>query len=335
MRTIDVDLPDALVSHRSGFERAYRQNRIVYQQVLGYFDADICRILGRQQVTVVDVGANTGLFSMEVLRRTGGRARLYCFEPIPATYRRLEANIHPLGLADTHLFNCGLGQDDVSATFMYNRLVDAMSSRYDMWGAGDDQLVLAMIYDKRVADRFHVRLPAFLKYLPRWVNGAVIASLKYLFLRTIGKSVPVQCRMTTLSRVIAECGIDRIDLLKVDVENAELDVLLGISDADWAKIGAVVLEVHDLADRQAVIERLLARHGFDRIVVDRHAAGQTVFSMSAFKDGVARPGPASSARGADHHGDSSGAHRPVVAGNPDLLRRALPAFRHRPPAIPA
>jgi hypothetical protein len=44
------------------------------------------------------------------------------------------------------------------------------------------------------------------------------------------------CELRTLSDVIAEHRIERIDLLKVDVEKSELDVLEGIRAEDWPKI---------------------------------------------------------------------------------------------------
>ena len=54
------------------------------------------------------------------------------------------------------------------------------------------------------------------------------------------------CRLRTLSEVIAEAGLERIDLLKIDVQKAELDVLMGLDDSDWPKIRQMVVEVHDV-----------------------------------------------------------------------------------------
>eukprot|EP00959_Pyramimonas_sp_CCMP1952_P440906 9230831-Pyramimonas_sp.AAC.2 len=42
--------------------------------------------------TVFDVGANTGLFALEALHQSGGKAQVYSFEPIPATFKVLEGN---------------------------------------------------------------------------------------------------------------------------------------------------------------------------------------------------------------------------------------------------
>jgi hypothetical protein len=75
--------------------------------------------------------------------------------------------------------------------------------------------------------------------------------------------------MRTLSEVIAEYGVGRIDLLKVDVEKAELDVLNGIAGEDWPKIQQVVVEVHDLDHRVETIKRLLTAAGLRSISVDQ------------------------------------------------------------------
>ena len=48
--------------------------------------------------------------------------------------------------------------------------------------------------------------------------------------------------------MIGELGLERIDLLKIDVQRAEMDVLLGLDDAALAKVRQIVLEVHDKRD---------------------------------------------------------------------------------------
>src|SRR6185369_4323564 len=72
----------------------------------------------------------------------------------------------------------------------------------------------------------------------------------------------VSVSVRTLSDVISSEGVERIDLLKIDVEKSELDVLKGIEDADWARIVQLVVEVHDEGERIAEIRRLLLSQGF-------------------------------------------------------------------------
>ena len=68
-----------------------------------------------------------------------------------------------------------------------------------------------------------------------------------------------------LSDVIAEEGIERIDLLKINVEKSELDVLLGLDADDWPKIRQLVIEV-DRRRNLEPITSLLEMHGYDVLV---------------------------------------------------------------------
>ena len=89
---------------------------------------------------------------------------------------------------------------------------------------------------------------------------------------------PCTARVTTLSAFLREVGVPRIDLLKVDVERAELDVLEGIDAEDWSRIGQVAIEVHG-TERAAAVERLLARQGFRVIGEQDEAMKGTSVSM--------------------------------------------------------
>src|SRR5438552_1437540 len=68
--------------------------------------------------------------------------------------------------------------------------------------------------------------------------------------------------MRSLSQVIAEQGVDRIDLLKIDVEKGELDVLAGIEEQDWDKIRQLMVGVYDVDGRADGISAMLRRRGY-------------------------------------------------------------------------
>src|SRR5206468_875486 len=72
----------------------------------------------------------------------------------------------------------------------------------------------------------------------------------------------ISCEVTTISDVIREHAIERIDLLKIDVEKSEEDVLAGIRAADWPKIRQLVVEVYDSAGRLDRLAALLRRQGY-------------------------------------------------------------------------
>src|SRR5262249_22590908 len=71
------------------------------------------------------------------------------------------------------------------------------------------------------------------------------------------------CQLRTVSEIIEENGLERIDLLKIDVEKAEHDVLKGIEDGDWPKIRQLVIEAHDVSGRLGEIVALLEARGYE------------------------------------------------------------------------
>ncbi len=62
--------------------------------------------------------------------------------------------------------------------------------------------------------------------------------------RLLQTGIKVPCQLRTLSEIIAENKIERIDLLKIDAENYESYVLARIKDEDWTKIQQIVIEIH-------------------------------------------------------------------------------------------
>jgi hypothetical protein len=58
------------------------------------------------------------------------------------------------------------------------------------------------------------------------------------------------CELRTLSDALRRESIDRVDLIKIDVEKTELDVLAGIEDADWPRIRQLMMELHLDSERR-------------------------------------------------------------------------------------
>jgi len=70
------------------------------------------------------------------------------------------------------------------------------------------------------------------------------------------------CKVRTLSDVIREHDVQRIDVLKIDVEGSEWEVLAGLEPALWPRVRQVVVEVHDVDGRVEQIADLLRTRGF-------------------------------------------------------------------------
>src|ERR1051325_7864264 len=67
-----------------------------------------------------------------------------------------------------------------------------------------------------------------------------------------------RCRVRRLSAVMQAEGVEWIDLLKVHLQRAELDVLRGVDEEDWQRIGQVVMEVHDREGGRGRVQEVVA-----------------------------------------------------------------------------
>jgi Methyltransferase FkbM domain len=108
--------------------------------------------------------------------------------------------------------------------------------------------------------------PDYREVFPGWSRGLprpLSRRLLLLAARSAGdRVVELPCTTTTLSEVLRDYAIERVDLLKIDVEGAELDVLRGIEADDWRKIAQIAAEIHDVEGRLGTVCRMLEGGGF-------------------------------------------------------------------------
>ena len=77
----------------------------------------------------------------------------------------------------------------------------------------------------------------------------------------------VKVSVERLSDVLAAHDVPTIiDLVKIDVEGAELDVLTGIDDGDWHRIRQLVAEVQDFDGRLDATKDLFHDKGFEVLI---------------------------------------------------------------------
>lgn len=217
---------------------------------------------------VFDVGANIGLFSLLVGERCPD-ALIYAFEPIPETYELLALNA-ALYEADIRPFAIGLGAQEGMVSFTYYPHSSILSGPYGN-----------VRHDRETVKRY------LLNEQGEGRAAQLTAEELDELLAERLRSEHVTCRVTTLSQVMRKEQIERIDLLKIDVEKGELDVLRGITENDWEKIGQVVLEVHDIDGRLAEVSWLLERRGYASAVgTDRLLAQTNLHTVYATRRGA-------------------------------------------------
>jgi hypothetical protein len=109
------------------------------------------------------------------------------------------------------------------------------------------------------------------------LGSAVSLTLRQLFNKQTGT-----CQMRTLSEVIEAEKVERIDLLKIDVEKSEHQVLAGLDEAHWSKIHQAIVEVHDFGERVGLLKALFERHNFQvRVEQDKLFQGTDIYSLFA------------------------------------------------------
>ena len=199
--------------------------------------------------TVCDVGANIGLFALEAARRG---AAVHAFEPLPTTFAALSANARGNGQIRAH--NLALGAASGRADFAYYRWMSALSTQFpELVQTNAPSGVTAALDDAQLAPKW-----GWFRSAPAPIRCALVA----LFVRLLFQPKLTSCRVETFSSTRRALQIERVDLLKIDVEGAEWDVLCGIEDGDWPRIGQIVMEVHDQNGRLNQIETRLRARGF-------------------------------------------------------------------------
>ena len=184
---------------------------------------------------VLDVGANVGVaaafFAPEC--RAG---LVHSFEPVAPLFELLRENVGQWDACIAHGY--GLSGSAGTASITFYPEAAAMSG----------------LYADPTED--HARVRTYM------VNAGTPRDVADRELEGRYRAVTLTCELRTISEVLREEALPRVDLLKIDAEKAELDVLAGIEESDWQRIMQVVIEVHGEQDRIATISTSLARQGF-------------------------------------------------------------------------
>jgi FkbM family methyltransferase len=192
------------------------------------------------QATVFDVGGNVGLFTLSLFDEHPDM-RFFVYEPMPDIASVLRHNMR------AHRVSADVVQKALSgsigkADFVFYENNTLISGLYA--DVGDIEVTAQALINQHDVSAENDR-----------VNMTDLIADR-LSTRT------VEVETTTLAAEILRLGISTIDLLKIDVEKAEMDVLAGIDADGWKKIRNLYIEVHDIEGRLAEITSMLVRQGF-------------------------------------------------------------------------
>jgi FkbM family methyltransferase len=177
----------------------------------------LSRSLIRPGATVIDVGANIGLWVMGAAARAGDSGNVHAIEPVPENYTRLCSNLKLNRLEHVQCKQAALSNRRGRVTMFKPRY---NNSGHPSLGARQDV------------------------------------------------DIPVEVPTLTLDDYCAEHGIRHVDLIKVDVEGAELYVLQGGSSLlRTPEAPAILFEVNEdtaarLGSSTAAVKSLLRTFGY-------------------------------------------------------------------------
>jgi FkbM family methyltransferase len=181
-----------------------RTTQYIYDEIFigGIYDYPQIKLPERS--TVIDVGANIGLFTIWAARTHRPRT-IFAYEASPTTHECLVENV------GRHV------DSELTGVICVNLAVSREAGR---------ELVLHQ--------------PPWVCGLSTILGGATLPWIEEL--RDKGELHTHRVRTTTISREMVVQGVATVDLLKIDVEGHFMEVLEGIAAAELANVRNIVLE---------------------------------------------------------------------------------------------
>ena len=218
---------------------------------------------------ILDVGANVGLFTSFAIERARG-LKIIAFEPVPPIFAALQANVDAVATPraqrghEVKLFSHGLSDREQEVEITFYPSVPGNSTLYPEAKPSEARAAAAAFRLRDVWKLDKLACLAMLLVFP-FRRTLVRGMLEQRFRQ--GQRLNIHVRR--LSDVLEEIDIQRIDLLKVDVEGAEFDVLAGLSDGDWGRIQQLVMEVAPAnTEHLSALVRELSGRGFEFVTVE-------------------------------------------------------------------
>lgn len=103
--------------------------------VMGTEDRAILRSLIKPGMRIADIGANQGLYSLEMARLAGPAGEVLAFEPQPQLYTALKANLEANRAANVRTFPIALGAEPGRAMLQESAFNNG-DNRIGEWGGG-------------------------------------------------------------------------------------------------------------------------------------------------------------------------------------------------------
>jgi len=192
---------------------------------------------------VFDVGSNIGLFSLYSYG-LNKNIKVHAFEPNPIAYKKLNSNLERYNI-NFKSYNIGLSSKEEFKEFVFYDNFSILSGYY-----------INENNDKSVVENYVKNQNLTTSVKKETLNENISNILDYRF----NKKQTIKTKLKTISSILKTNKINKISLLKINVEKSELDVLKGIEDQDWIKIKQVILEIDTESNFKIVLKLLESKN---------------------------------------------------------------------------
>ena len=110
----------------------YTYFRGLYESVESY----LFTLLLRRGMTVIDVGANTGQYTLLAATAVGSEGAVHSFEPVPANFRQLESNITRNHLSNVTAVCGALWDEETEVALSVPKKTPGQSANSGQWSVG-------------------------------------------------------------------------------------------------------------------------------------------------------------------------------------------------------
>lgn len=212
---------------------------------------------------------NVGVFARyaaEAVAAAGGTAEVHSFEPLPPVHDLHQRNTQELDAVTLHNFGLCAGDSTTKSTTVTFEYFPGLPGNGTMKFEERDMFQKKLFASTEGVKKYLSQLASTskaLRCLLALVYPCRAALVQRFYAGRAADHIPFECELRTAASVIHAEGISVIDLLKIDVEGAELDVMQGIEKEQWKIVRQVVAEVHDHEGRLQAVRDLLCSADFD------------------------------------------------------------------------
>lgn len=222
----------------------------IYREI--FINKEYDAILPKEGDVIFDVGGNQGLYSL-YLNDKFKNIHIHVFEPIPDLFQQLQGNISRNVRRHNSIIMNNFGLSDRAETLDIN---------YFPYGSG-----LSTLTDD-MEDKQDVMIDS--KCSQSLMPSLCKSFMEKVFIPRINKNkLKQKVELKSMSSYIEQNNIQKINIVKIDVEGHELQVLKGITSEHFNIIDSFIIEVENYRPGYLQeILNILTQHKYNIQIID-------------------------------------------------------------------